>query len=71
LVVPFGTEVVVIVSGTEAIAMLRGCVAVLLAASVTFTVNDEVPEAVGVPEIAPEEVKLKPAGSEPLLMLQE
>ena len=53
-------------------AMLSDCVAVLLVASVTFTVNDDVPDAVGVPEIAPEEApKLSPAGSDPLFTLQE
>ena len=53
-------------------AILSGCVAVLLLASVTFTVKEDVPEVVGVPEIAPDEaVKVNPAGSEPLLMLHE
>ena len=52
--------------------MLSGWVAVLPFASVTFTVKENVPEAEGVPEITPEEaVKVKPAGSEPLLMLHE
>ena len=52
--------------------MLSDFVAVLLLASVTFTVNDEVPDAVGVPEIAPVEAfSDRPAGSEPLLTLHE
>ena len=55
-----------------ATAMLRDFVAVLLLASVTLTVKVEVPEAVGVPEIAPEEAfSVSPAGSEPLLTLHE
>ena len=53
-------------------SMLRDFVAVLLLASVTLTVKVEVPEVVGVPEIAPEEeFRLRPAGSEPLLTLHE
>ena len=52
--------------------MLRDAVAVLLFAPVTFTVKENVPEAVGVPAITPDEaVKVNPAGSEPLLMLHE
>ena len=40
--------------------------------SFTCTVNVAVPEAVGVPEIAPVELfKLNPAGSEPTVMAQE
>jgi len=58
--------------GAAEMAMLSGWVAVLPFASVTFTVKENVPEAKGVPEITPEEaVKIKPAGSEPLLMLHE
>jgi hypothetical protein len=39
--------------------------------SFTCTVNEKVPEAVGVPLIVPvEAVKDKPAGSEPLVRLQ-
>jgi hypothetical protein len=55
-----------------AIAILSDAVAVLPAASATFTVKVEVPDVVGVPEIAPDEAfKLSPAGSDPLLKLQE
>ena len=55
-----------------ATAMLSDLVAVLLLASVTLTVKVEVPDAVGVPEMAPdEEFRLRPAGSEPLLTVQE
>ena len=55
-----------------ATAMLSDCVAVLLLASVTLTVNEDVPDAVGVPEIAPVEAfRVSPAGNEPLLTLQE
>jgi hypothetical protein len=35
--------------------------------SVTLTVNDEVPVALGVPLIWPEPLRLKPAGSDPEL----
>ena len=50
--------------------MLSGCDAVLLLASVSFTVNDEVPDPVGVPEITPDEpFSVNPAGSDPLLIL--
>ena len=56
----------------DEIAILNDLVAVLLLASVTFAVKVEVPDVVGVPEIAPEAAfKLSPAGSEPLLRLQE
>ena len=55
-----------------ATAMLSDFVAVPLLASVTLTVNEEVPDAVGVPEIAPvEALSVSPAGSEPLLTLHE
>lgn len=55
-----------------AIPMLSAWLAVLLFASVTTAVNDDVPDAVGVPEIAPdEEFKLNPAGREPPLRCQE
>ena len=51
-----------------ATAILSDFVAVLLLASVTLTVNGDVPDAVGVPEIAPiEAFSVSPAGSEPLL----
>jgi hypothetical protein len=51
--------------------MLNALVAVLLAASVTFTVNDTVPAVVGVPEITPvDATRLNPAGNAPALTLQ-
>lgn len=53
-----------------ATAMLKDWVAVLLLASCTWAVKVEVPDAVGVPVIAPDDAfKVRPAGSEPLLML--
>jgi hypothetical protein len=69
--VPFGKFVVMIVSVDAAlIVMLRFAVAVLLSASVTFTVNDDVSAVVGVPEITPVlEFNVSPAGRLPLLML--
>jgi hypothetical protein len=51
--------------------MLKAFVAVLFAASVTFTVNNTVPAVVGVPEITPvEATRLNPAGNVPVLTLQ-
>jgi hypothetical protein len=51
--------------------MLKAFVPVLFAASVTCTVNDAVPAAVGVPEITPvDAAKLNPAGNVPALTLQ-
>jgi hypothetical protein len=41
-----------------------------LAESLTLTVKLKVPVAVGVPEIAPVLVKLRPAGKEPLVIDQ-
>jgi hypothetical protein len=67
--VPVGREVVVTESGAETV-IDRLAVAVLagLLESVTFTVKLEVPDALGVPVIAPLEVlRLSPAGSEPLV----
>ena len=74
--VPFVSELVATLTGVtfEATVMLNAFVAVCavgVVASVTFTVKLNVPEAVGVPEIAPlEAVKLNPPGNEPALMLQ-
>ena len=71
-----GNEAVVIVRGVLAAAtvMLRAFVAVCavgVVESVTCTVKLNVPDVVGVPEMAPvEDVKLKPAGRDPELMLQ-
>jgi hypothetical protein len=45
-------------------------VAVRAAESVTLTVMDEVPLAVGVPLMAPAEDKVKPAGNVPEARLQ-
>jgi hypothetical protein len=51
--------------------MLNGIVAVLFAASVTFTVNETVPAVVGVPEITPvDATRLNPAGNVPALTVQ-
>lgn len=53
----------------EAMPMLRMAVALCDGEleSVTFTVNDEVPDAVGVPLICPELLSVSPAGKEPEL----
>jgi hypothetical protein len=51
--------------------MLNAFVPVLFAESVTCTVNDAVPEAVGVPEISPvDATRVRPAGSVPDLTVQ-
>jgi hypothetical protein len=71
--VPPGSDVVVTVGGCGAAAtpMLNALVPVLVAASVTCTVNDAVPEVVGVPEITPvEATRLRPAGRVPALIVQ-
>ena len=71
--VPPGSDVVVTVGGcaAAATAMLKAFVPVLFAASVTCTVNDAVPAAVGVPEITPvDATRLNPAGNVPALTLQ-
>src|SRR5262252_6814393 len=54
-----------------AIATLSACVAVLFAASFTCTVNDAVPELVGVPLMAPvDAVSARPGGNVPELISQ-
>ena len=71
--VPPGSDEVVTVGGcaAAATAMLNAFVAVLFAASFTWTVNDKVPAAVGVPEITPvDETRLNPAGKVPALTTQ-
>ena len=51
--------------------MVKLRVAVPPAESVTLTVNEDVPVVVGVPEITPvDELRVKPAGSDPLAMAQ-
>jgi len=51
--------------------MLKALVAVLLAASVTWTVNEAVPAVVGVPEITPvDAARVSPAGKAPALTVQ-
>lgn len=74
LVDPCGRALVVMASGCGPdveIVMLSCFVAALLLASTTLTVKDEVPDAVGVPEIAPLlAVSVKPVGNEPELTLQ-
>jgi hypothetical protein len=66
---PPGSDVVVICTGltAAAIVMLRLAVAVCAGEleSATRTVNDTVPDAVGVPVIWPAALKLNPAGNEP------
>ena len=69
--VPLGNDVVVTVGGCAATVIFNTFVPVLFAASVTCAVNDIVPAAIGVPEIAPvDATRLNPAGSVPALTLQ-
>ena len=73
LTVPPDNDVVVTVGGcaAAAIEMFSACVPVLFFESFTCTVNDELPAAVGVPDITPDDAeRLKPAGSAPAVMLQ-
>jgi hypothetical protein len=72
-VVPPANDVVVTVGGCGAAAtvILSAFVPVLFTASVTCTVNDAVPGAVGVPDIKPvDATRLNPAGNVPALRLQ-
>jgi hypothetical protein len=71
--VPDGREVVVTESGAEETVIDNLAEAVLagLLESVTVIVKLEVPEAVGLPVIAPDEaLRLSPAGSEPPVSAQ-
>ncbi len=63
--VPAVNEVVVIESGAGLIVIESALVAVLATESVTFTVKLEVPAVVGVPEITPAELSVRPAGRVP------
>jgi hypothetical protein len=70
---PFGTEVVVIVKGCvpSATATENDFFAVLLLASVTSAVKVDVPDELGLPEMAPDDaLRLNPAGKEPLAIFQ-
>ena len=72
-VVPAGNEVVETEGGCAAAAtvILNAFVPELFAASVTCTVKDAVPVAVGVPDITPVEVtRVRPAGNAPAIRLQ-
>jgi hypothetical protein len=54
-------------------AIVKDCVAVCAAGvveSVTFAVNENEPDAVGVPEMVPAEESVRPAGKAPALTLQ-
>lgn len=67
--VPAGSEVVVTLGGAGAglMTIWRGCVPDRFAESVALTVKLNVPDAVGVPVIAPLLARVKPAGSAPAL----
>jgi hypothetical protein len=67
---PDGREVVVTEKATVINRLAEAVLAGVLE-SVTSTVKPEVPEALGVPVIAPlEALRLSPAGSEPLVSAQ-
>jgi hypothetical protein len=63
LTMPFGSDVVVTTSAAGLILILRFAVDLTLSASFTCTVKLNVPNAVGVPEIAPALLSVKPAGN--------
>ncbi len=67
--VPLGRLVVVMESG-EAIDTLRPCDACCAAESVTRTVKLYDPAAVGVPEIVPEVLSVRPVGRLPTAKVQ-
>ena len=75
-VCPDGTELVVTCTGVTAAATVRVSAFVAVCAvgeveSVTLAVKLKVPDAVGVPEIAPVAAdRVRPAGNAPELMLQ-
>src|SRR5690348_4058792 len=62
----FGSDGVVIVTPVGAIRIDSGFVALWPPLSATLTVKLAVPGAVGVPEITPAALKVKPAGSAPV-----
>ena len=59
----------VIITGLAAMVILNGWLAVFIDASVTCTVNPDVPPEVGVPEIVSPE-RLSPAGRLPEITAQ-
>jgi hypothetical protein len=73
--VPLGKEVVPITNGCTEVAMVTvyDLVAVSLGAdeSATCTVNVDEPAVVGVPEMVPPLLRLRPAGNVPEVTLQE
>jgi len=69
---PPGREAVVTTSGAMVTVMVRFAVLVAgvgVCESVTFTVKLEVPVPVGVPEITPVVLNVKPAGKLPAVMV--
>jgi hypothetical protein len=68
--VPFGAAVVRIAKGGGATVMLSVCAETWAGnpLSVTCTVNEYVPERLGVPEIIPVPLTLNPRGSVPVLI---
>ena len=63
--VPFGTSSVVIVIPVGVLIVMLSSFSALFEPDVAFTVNVDVPAAVGVPEIVPELLSVSPAGRLP------
>lgn len=71
LTCPPGTDVVVIDRAEAPTEMPNPLLPLLLLASITCTVKDQLPDEVGVPEIVPvEAARLNPPGSDPEDTLQ-
>ena len=71
LTCPLGTDVVVIDRAEAPTVIPSPLFPLLLLASITCTVKDQLPDDVAVPEIVPvEAVRFSPDGSDPLEMLQ-
>ena len=56
----------VMASGLHAMVIEKFALAVLFRKSVTCVLNAKIPGVVGVPEILPEEARVRPDGREPL-----
>ena len=68
--VPLVNVVLVILIAALFTVTANDCVVFALALSVTLTVSDDEPEVVGVPEITPLVLKVKPDGNVPEVTVQ-